>query len=473
MRSRTNFAGRVGRWSAHHRKTAIVGWILFVVLAYMAGGAVGTDQLSVSEAGVGDSGTASRVVHDGFEKAVSESVLISDTQLTADSRSFRAAVDDTVARLKRTDGVDRVESPYGSGGSVSRDRHTAMVPFRIKGDVEKPAVKAIVDRTVEQTGAIQKAHPGLRVEQFGDGSSEADFNKIFSDDMKKAGAISLPITLVVLLFAFGALLVAGIPLLLAITAVLATLGLVGPLSQLAPVDDSISHVVLLIGLAVGVDYSLFYLRRAREEKAAGATNEEAIDAAAATSGHSVLISGVTVMVAMAGMYLAGAPTFVSFATGTILVVASAMLASLTVLPALMSLMGDKIHKRGRVPGVQLLKRGAARVALWSRVVDAVTRRPLVWGRRGDGLPGRAVDPGAGDGSGQPADGGLAPAGPARGPDVQPGPRRLPGRDVGRGRRRQGQGRHGGARQGGHRQARAARGDGPAAVPGPLGGRRSQ
>jgi uncharacterized membrane protein YdfJ with MMPL/SSD domain len=173
--------------------------------------------------------------------------------------------------------------------------------------------------------------------------------------MARAGAISLPITLVVLVFAFGALLVAGIPVLLAITAVLATLGLIGPLSQIAPVDDSISHVVLLIGLAVGVDYSLFYLRRAREEKAAGRSTEEAIDAAAETSGHSVLVSRLTVMVSMAGMYLAGAPTFVSFATGTILVVASAMIASLTVL---LSLMGDRIHRKGRIPGVQALKRGA-------------------------------------------------------------------------------------------------------------------
>jgi len=379
MQTKTNFAGRMGRWSAHHRKTAIVGWVLFVVLAYMAGGAVGTNELSVQEAGVGDSGKASNLVHDSFAKAVSESVLISDTRLDADSGQFHAAVDDAVARLKRTSGVDHIESPYGGTGSVSKDRRTVMIPFRIKGDSEKPAIKAIVDRTVEQTAAVQKAHPDLRVEQFGDGSSEEDFNAIFNGDMKKAGAISLPITLVVLLFAFGALLVAGIPVLLAVTAVMATLGLVGPLSQLAPVDDSFGHVVLLIGLAVGVDYSLFYLRRAREEKAAGATNEEAIDAAAATSGHAVLVSGLTVMVAMAGMYLAGAPTFVSFATGTILVVASAMLASLTVLPALMSLMGDKIHKQGRVPGVQLLKRGAARVALWSRVVDAVTRRPVLWG----------------------------------------------------------------------------------------------
>jgi len=223
-------------------------------------------------------------------------------------------------------------------------------------------------------GAPAAARRGVRRRQLRGG-----VQKIFQDDLAKAGAISLPITLVVLVFAFGALLVAGIPVLPAMTAVAATLGLVGPLSQLAPVDDSISHVILLIGLAVGVDYSLFYLRRAREEKAAGRSTEEAIDAAAATSGHSVLVSALTVIVSMAGMYLAGAPTFVSFATGTILVVASAMIASLTVLPALLSLMGDRIHRKGRIPRVQALKNVAARLAIWPRVITAVTRRPTLWG----------------------------------------------------------------------------------------------
>jgi RND superfamily putative drug exporter len=378
-RSKTNLAGRIGRWSAHHRKAAIAGWALFVVLATLIGGAVGTKQLTVEEAGVGESGTASKVVHDGFPEADDEMVLISDERLTADSAAFHRAVGDVVARLHATEGVDRIESPYGGDGRVSKDGHTVMVGYRIKGDIADPGVMAIVDRAVEQTEAVQEAHPELRVEAFGDGSSEEAFQKIFQDDLTKAGAISLPITLAVLVFAFGALLLAGIPLLLALTAVFATLGLVGPLSQLAPVDDSISHVVLLIGLAVGVDYSLFYLRRAREEKAAGRSTEEAIDAAAATSGHSVLVSGLTVMVSMAGMYLAGAPTFVSFATGTILVVASAMLASLTVLPALLSLLGDRIHRPGRVPGVRALKRVAGRLAIWARVVDAVTRRPKLWG----------------------------------------------------------------------------------------------
>ena len=127
--------------------------------------------------------------------------------------------------------------------------------------------------------------------------------------------ISLPLTLLILVFAFGALVAAGIPLLLALTSVGATMGLLGPVSQIAPVDGSVMHVVLLIGMAVGVDYSLFYIKRAREERAAGRENDAAIEAAAATSGRAVLISGLTVMVAMAGMYLGGISNFASFATG--------------------------------------------------------------------------------------------------------------------------------------------------------------
>ncbi len=238
-------------------------------------------------------------------------------------------------------------------------------------------MRASVDATVAAVAAVAASHPDLRIEQSGSGSSEDEILEVFSADLREAGTTSLPITLVVLLVAFGALVAAGIPLLLAISAVVATMGLVGPLSQLAPVDESIKEVILLIGLAVGVDYSLFYLRRVREERAAGRSNEAAIEAAAATSGRAVLISGITVMIAMAGMYFGGAATFTSFATGTIVVVAVAMLGSLTVLPALLSMCGDKVDK-GCVPGLDRLKRRIASYGLWSRTVDGVLRRPLLW-----------------------------------------------------------------------------------------------
>ena len=136
------------------------------------------------------------------------------------------------------------------------------------------------------------------------------------------------------------------------------------------------HVILLIGLAVGVDYALFYLRRVREERAAGRDKEAAIEAAAATSGRAVLVSGFTVMIAMAGMYFAGAATFTSFATGTIVVVAVAMLGSLTVLPAILSVLGDRVEK-GRVPGLGRIRNRMARIGIWSRIVDRVLRRPLL------------------------------------------------------------------------------------------------
>ena len=251
-----------------------------------------------------------------------------------------------------------------------------MIGFEINGATEDAAPMKIVDATVADTKAAQRAHPDFNVEQFGSGSSEDAFMKIFSDDLSKATSTSLPITLILLVLAFGTLVAAGIPLLLAITGVLGTMGVVAALSQLSPVEESINHVILLIGLAVGVDYALFYLRRVREERAAGRSKEAAIEAAAATSGRAVLVSGFTVMIAMAGMYFAGAPTFTSFATGTIVVVAVAMLGSLTVLPALLSMLGDRTEK-GRIPGLGRLRNRVARVGIWSRIVDRVLRRPLM------------------------------------------------------------------------------------------------
>ena len=221
---------------------------------------------------------------------------------------------------------------------------------------------------------------------------------------------------------------AGIPLLLAITGVLGTMGLVAPLSQLSPVEESINHVILLIGLAVGVDYALFYLRRVREERAAGRSKEAAIEAAAATSGRAVLVSGITVMIAMAGMYFAGAATFTSFATGTIVVVAVAMLGSLTVLPAVLSMLGDRTEK-GRIPGLGRLRNRVARVGIWSR-----DRGPGAAAPAAVSVPGHR--PARGDGDSRHRDGhrhpehlGVAAAGQAGGADVQPGPGGLPARDL--------------------------------------------
>jgi uncharacterized membrane protein YdfJ with MMPL/SSD domain len=376
-----NIAASAGRWSATHRKTAIIGWIAFVVLAFVIGGKVGTNTLTNERSGVGESGKAGKIVADAYPDKVNEMVLIQSTTLEAGDPRFRAVVADVGQRLNRIDGVTKVSDPYVGnqpGAAISPKNDAVLVSFEIPGDIEQSTrVKDTVDATVAAVKAAQTAHPDLRVEQSGSGSSEDEFMAVFDSDLQKAGTISLPITLLILLVAFGAMVAAGIPLLLAITGVVATMGLVGPLSQLTAVDDSINEVILLIGLAVGVDYSLFYLRRVREERAAGRSTESAIEAAAATSGRAVLVSGITVMIAMAGMYFGGAATFTSFATGTVAVVAVAMLGSITVLPAILSVFGDRVD-RGRIPGLDGLKRRMASLGLWSRVVDRVMRRPLLW-----------------------------------------------------------------------------------------------
>ncbi len=369
-----NLAARAGRWSAQHRKKAIFGWLAFVIIAVFIGGSVGTKTLENDDLGVGESGRADDVMSEHFPDKGSESVLVQSRggARTGDAQ-FRAVVGDVVSRLERTQNVRNVKNPYGpdSAGQLSEDKRSALVTFELPGD--KPDEK--VEPSLDAVATLEKQHAGFRIEQFGDGSADKALSDAFEDDFRKAEVTSLPITLVILILAFGALLAAFVPLLLAITAVAAAVGLIGPISQIWPVDEAISSVVLLIGLAVGVDYSMFYLRREREERARGRTEEAALEAAAATSGRAVLVSGITVIAAMAGMYFGGAPTFLSFATGTILVVAIAVLGSLTVLPAVLSKLGDRVNK-GRVPFLRPEKRtGEARA--WGWVLDRVLRRPAI------------------------------------------------------------------------------------------------
>jgi uncharacterized membrane protein YdfJ with MMPL/SSD domain len=374
--SPTNIAARMGRWSASHWKTAVAGWIVFVIVAAGIGATLGTKKLTDAQSGVGSSGHAARVLDREFKRPDSEQVLLQSRSATVRDSSFRAAVNDVASRVAHTGVATHVRSPLAAAnaGQVSKDGHSALVIFDVKGDPDKAKNKA--DRMLAATAAAQRAHPGIRIEEAGDATAAKALDDSFSRDFNRARTLSLPITLAILIFAFGALVAAGIPVLLAITGVVATLGLVALPSQIAPVDNAVSEVVLLVGMAVGVDYSLFYLRREREERARGASPEQALETAAATSGHSVIVSGLTVIVAMAGMYLAGNKTFGSMATGTIMVVAVAVLGSVTVLPALLSRLGDRVMK-GRVPFVGRRRERGADPRLSGWIIDRVLRRPAV------------------------------------------------------------------------------------------------
>jgi uncharacterized membrane protein YdfJ with MMPL/SSD domain len=367
--TRTNIAARAGAWSAAHRKQAIIGWLLLVAVTAVIGGVMGTK--TDNNGGNGESGRVDSFLRAHFPQSSTEVILIQARHGTlAQNHDYPAAVTGVTARVSQVEHVSDVRAPGSAGaqGSLSRDGRSALVTLEL-------AKNGKVDRLLAATAAMQRAHPSLRIEEFGEASANKALDKSLGKDFARAETLSLPITLLILVLAFGSLIAAGVPMLLGLTAVAGTLGVVGMVSHLLPMDGAISSVVLLIGLAVGVDYSLFYLRREREERAAGASEEDALRIAAATSGRAIIVSGLTVIIAMAGMFFAGSRTFTSFAVGTIIVVAVAMIGSLTMLPAMIAALGRRIEK-GRVPILHRFRRSnAGDSRVWSLLLKGVARQP--------------------------------------------------------------------------------------------------
>jgi uncharacterized membrane protein YdfJ with MMPL/SSD domain len=366
-----NLAARIGSWSAHHRRTAILGWVLFVVLAAVVGGKIGQNDLDESAVGSGESKRGDMIVEAaGFPDQSGEQVLIQGKR--ADDPAVTAAVGGVVSRLERIDGIKEIESPL-----ASEDGRSVLVSFAMRGSEEQ--LEKLVDQPLAAVAAVQAAHPGVRVEQFGDVSATKEIAAREAKDGKKSELISYSLLLIILLVAFGAVVAAGLPLVLGATAVAGTVGLLGPVSQIYALPTDVAELVVIIGLAVGVDYAMFYSRRVMEERDRGHSAEAAVEVAAATSGRAVLISGVTVMTAMAGLLFAGNPIFVGFGIGTMLVVAVAMLGSLTFLPAMLAFLGRKNWlEKGRVPYVARRRhrsKGESRV--WNAILTRVLKRPLV------------------------------------------------------------------------------------------------
>jgi uncharacterized membrane protein YdfJ with MMPL/SSD domain len=376
LKRSNNIAARMGRWSASHWKTAVFGWLAFVVASVAIGGQVGTKDIKMEDVNSGQSHKADQILKQGFPQSdpLTEIVLVQSTTRTVNDPAFRATVNDVIRTVKGSPETKNFKSPLdpANGDQVSKDRRTVMVVWDMKGDLDGAQTKIdAIENSVSKVGA---RHPAFYVGQAGAVSSSKALDKMFNDQLKLAGERSIPITIFILLLVFGALVAVGLPLLLALTAVVATVFLVALPSQLVPMDQNVSAVILLIGLAVGVDYSLFYLKREREERAAGRGSRAAIEAAAATSGRSVLISGFTVMIAMAGLILSGDKSYLGFGIATMMVVGIAMLGSLTVLPAMLSKLGDRVEK-GRIPYLHRLRRGSGDNRFWKAVLTPALRRP--------------------------------------------------------------------------------------------------
>jgi RND superfamily putative drug exporter len=286
--------------------------------------------------------------------------LHSDSLRTSDP-GFRAAIQDVVRRVD-SDGV-HVAAPQPSD-----DRHSAIVVITLLNTTAQEVRASVL--------AAAPAHPAVTIEETGEITASDASDKSKSDDLARAGILSVPVSLAVLLFAFGAVVAAVVPVVLALTAVAAAFGLIGPISQAIPIDDSVETVLVLIGMAVGVDYALFYVMRSREERRRGRPPHEALERTVRTSGRTVLVSGTTVIIAMAAMFLIRAKVFDSLAVATIAVVACAVAGSVTVLPGVLELLGSRID-RGRIPFLPHLRTDQAHSRFWTTVIDRVLRRPLL------------------------------------------------------------------------------------------------
>ncbi|MEV0975592.1 MMPL family transporter [Streptomyces sp. NPDC049915] len=371
-------AARAGGWSARHRWAAVGIWVLFVVLAMGLGSAAGRVDVDDSDQLKGETHTAAQIIKDaGIEEPASETVLLQakDGRLRATDAEFRSAVDAVVKAVDGTGRVTDVTSPYTTH-TISKDGHSALVQFDMRGDADTAGDR--VEPVLKAVEGVQKEHAGtLRIEEIGGASMTKTFSDAFGDDFQKAEYSAVPVALGILLIAFGALVAALLPVALAITAIMATMGLMGLVSHLQPMSDTANSVMLLVGMAVGVDYCLFYLRREREERAAGRDARTALRIAAATSGRAIVVSGVTVCVAMAGMLFTGLATFEAMGLASLMVVAVAMVGSVTVLPAVLSLLGERVEK-GRLPFLSRRRRkGNGESRFWSAVLKGVLARPAV------------------------------------------------------------------------------------------------
>ncbi|MDH6439029.1 putative membrane protein YdfJ with MMPL/SSD domain [Streptomyces sp. SAI-144] len=375
-------AARAGGWSARHRWAAVGIWVLFVVLAMGLGSAAGRVDVKDSDQLKGETHTAAKIIDDaGIDEPASETVLIQskDAGGKATDADFRAAVAAVMKAVEGTGKVTDVTSPYDTN-TISKDGRSALVQFDMRGEADTAGDR--VEPVLKAVEGVQKEHESLRIEEIGGASMMKTFDDAFGEDFEKAELSAVPVALGILLIAFGALVAALLPVLLAVSAIMATMGLMGVVSHVMPMSDTANSVMLLVGLAVGVDYCLFYLRREREERQAGRDPQTALRIAAATSGRAIIVSGVTVCVAMAGMLFTGLAEFEAMGLASLMVVAVAMVGSVTVLPALLSLLGERVEK-GKIPflhpesRLRRKRRGNQESRLWTAVLKGVLAKPVV------------------------------------------------------------------------------------------------
>ncbi|MGH2558315.1 MAG: MMPL family transporter [Thermomicrobiales bacterium] len=324
-------------------------WLLVLIIA---GGLAATMSGAINDDGDftsnPESKQANTLIDDRMEEEpLTETVVVRAANATVDDPAFRQAVERTTADLMGMTGVvATVDNYYQATAAgepeaerlVSADRHATIIPVTLLGDdddLEDEGARFIA------TAQGQRGN-GIEVYTVGDLSGDEVYGNIADEDLAKAEQVGLPVALLVLIVVFGALIAAGLPILLGIVSIFVAVGLTAVVSQFVDITPEVTVMITMIGLAVGIDYALFVIERYREERRHGMPKQEAIAVAGGTAGKAVLFSGITVILALMGMFIIPVNVFHSLAAGAILAVLVAVFATQTFIPALLSLLGDKI-----------------------------------------------------------------------------------------------------------------------------------
>jgi putative drug exporter of the RND superfamily len=358
-----NVTERLARASTRRKWLVISGWMLAVLASAAAiAGLLGTALTTDDDfTGRPEAQRAEQVLKRAFPPVrgdrgfrVDEAVIVSSPRTTAEDPRFDRRMSSLAAEL-RAAGAAEVRA-----GPVSHDRHNALLLVELGGDVEP-----VVERVVAANG-----QDGFRALIVGEDSIDEDFSRAADEDLARGELFGLALALIVLVAVFGGVAAAVVPIAVAIASIVVALAVVAGIGQAFVLNFVVVNVLVMMGLAVGIDYSLFVVSRFREERRAGRALDDAVAVAGATASRAVLFSGATVVLALVGMFLVPQTVFRSIAVGAIAVVLVSVLAALTLLPAALAVLGDRIE-RLRVP---LLGRRAGG-GLWSRVAGVALRRP--------------------------------------------------------------------------------------------------
>jgi RND superfamily putative drug exporter len=375
---------RLARTSALHPWRTIGVWAVLVVLAVLTVGALlgsGITSEMKFRAAKPDSLVGQELLQQRLTgpQKVTDLVIVRSDTLTVDDAAFRAYVSDVAAKIQALgpNVVASVATYYQTSDptAVSKDKHSTLIPVVMAGKMDD-ALKN-VDKLHETVVAAQGQ--GFTVAQTGDASINEMFTKLAEKDLQRGEIFGIPAALIVLLIVFGAVLAAFMPLVMSIISIGLALALTALLGQVYPMNTFVLNILTMMGLAVGIDYTLFVISRYREERGRGLEKVDAIAATGATANRAIFFSGMTVVLAMSGMVIIPLDIMISMGVGVMLVVVTTLLTALILLPALLSLLGDRINAL-RVPfvGKLALKRANGSGGLWERLAHSIMRRPVPW-----------------------------------------------------------------------------------------------